>query len=133
MKQLIISRVALRGDRGAEASMQMAGERKKSLSGWLKQAKAFYANSLNNKPILEALGEFCVTSEKLKEAQALVLDVESKINAQLKEMGEAQAATVKRDDALDELQEWMSDFVEISRIALENESQYLEVLGIVEP
>lgn len=132
MVHLKIARVALKGDRSAEESLQMYGRRKETLSGWLKQAKAFYENALNTPGVQTALARFGITAEKLQAAQALVADVETKYNAQLKETGEAQAATQKRDEAFDALQEWMGDFMSISRIALEMEPQYLEVLGIVE-
>jgi hypothetical protein len=49
---------------------------------------------------------------------------------QLKEKGEAQAATEARDKALDNLQEWMSDYIAVARIALEDEPQLMEMLGI---
>ena len=59
--------------------------------------------------------------------------METKLNEQLREKGEAQHTTQQRDKAFDALQDWMGDFVGISRIALESKPQYLEMLGIVEP
>ena len=128
-----IARIALRGDRGAAESLQLSGRRKESLSGWLKQAKALYTNALNTPAVLAALAKFGITKKNLSGAQAHVNDVEAKRNAQFKEKGEAQAATQLRDEAFDELQDWMSDYIAIARIALEDQSQYLEMLGIVEP
>ena len=81
---------------------------------------------------IKSLSKFGINKKKLEGVQKLVSDVETKLNEQLKEKGEAQAATQKRDDAFDALQEWMSDFIVIARISLETEPQYLEVLGIVE-
>ena len=132
MVHLKIARVALRGDRGAAESLQMSGSRKESLSGWLKQAKAFYENTMGSADYIKSLSKFGINKKKLEGVQKLVSDVETKLNEQLKEKGEAQAATQKRDDAFDALQEWMSDFIVIARISLETEPQYLEVLGIVE-
>ena len=128
-----IARIALSGDRGAAESLQLSGRRKESLSGWLKQAKALYSNALSTPAVLEALAQFRITKKMLSAAQAQVLEVEAKRNIQFKEKGEAQTATQLRDEALDELLDWMSDFIAIARIALEEQSQYLEMLGIVEP
>ncbi|MCK5700705.1 MAG: hypothetical protein KAI29_06115 [Cyclobacteriaceae bacterium] len=133
MVHVKIARIALRGDRGAAESLQLSGRRKDTFLGWLKQAKALYTNALSTPAVLEALAEFGITKNKLSGAQAQVFDVEAKLNAQFKEKGEAQTATQLRDEAFDELQDWMSDFIAIARIALEDQSQYLEMLGIVEP
>ncbi len=124
MKHLKIARVVFGRDPGVSEALQLAGTRSRTFSGWLSQAKALYAN---------ALGEFGITKNKLKEAQALITDCEDKYNSQLKEKGEAQTATRERDKALDTLDRWVSDFVAIARIALESNPQYLEMLGIVEP
>ncbi len=132
-KHLGIARIALGDQPGAVNALQLAGRRKRTLSGWLSQVKAFYANAINTPSVLETLAEYNITKEKLEAAQQLALDCEAKYNAQLKEKGEAQNATKMRDQALDELDKWMSDFTGIAKIAFEENPQYLEMLGIVEP
>lgn len=130
VKHLKVARIALRGDRSAATSMELDGDRKRSFSGWLSQTKAFYANALGNPTVLEALAGFGITTEKLEANQTLVIDAEQKLNDQLKEKGEAQQATLDRDAALDALNAYISDLVAISRIALEDKPQYLEMLGL---
>ncbi len=133
VNHLKLARIALSKDRGAEESLQLRGDRKRTLSGWLKQSRAFYANALASDEVLAALGRFGITSEKLTAVQQEVSGVEQALNRQLQEKGEAQAATQERDEAFDALQEWMSDFIAVARIALEGQPQYLEVLGVVQP
>ena len=82
---------------------------------------------------MDALAEYGITKKKLSAAEQLVDQVQVKHSIQLKEKGEAQSATQLRDEALDALQEWMGKFIAVARIALEDQPQYLEMLGIVEP
>lgn len=132
-RHLKIGRIALRNDRGAEESMQMGGRRKKTLSGFLKQVNAFYTNALNTQSVQDALAQFNITTEVLTEGKAKADEVVTLYHAQLKEMGEAQQTTQERDEAIDALEDWMSDFIAIARIALEGQQQYLEVMGVVKP
>lgn len=132
MRHVKLARVALRNDRGAYEALQLSGSRKQSTSGWVQQAKIFYANALASADIVDKLSVLTMTTEVLTAGQTQVTEVETKLSDQLKEKGEAQAATQARDAAFDDLQDWMSDFVAIARIALENDSQLLEMLGIVE-
>ncbi|NIR48544.1 hypothetical protein GWO43_08945 [candidate division KSB1 bacterium] len=133
MRFVKIARVALKSERAAFQKLALNGDRKQSLSGWLSQAKQFYINALADADILTKLGQFGITQEKLQAGTKLVEDTEAANVAQEKEKGEAQQATLERDQALDQLDEWMSDFTAIARIALEEKPQLLENLGIVEP
>ena len=97
------------------------------------QVKAFYANALASDTVLAALSQYGITAEKLTTMQEQVDEVERAFNRQLREKGEAQAATQQRDEAFEALQDWMGDFITIARIAQESEPQYLEMLGVVQP
>ena len=133
MEHLKIARIVLNDHRGTGASLHLTGQRKETFSGWLNQAQTFYANALGSSEVTTAIGRFGITREKLEAGQQLVNEVEKKMNSQLKEIGDAQNATQVRDEAFEELQDWISDFIAISRIALDGKSQFLEVLGVVEP
>ena len=52
---------------------------------------------------------------------------------QLKEMGEAQSATLAKDQAMKALDEWVSGLRAVARIAITDEPQHLEALGIMIP
>ncbi|RED91912.1 hypothetical protein [Marinoscillum furvescens] len=133
IRHVKIARIALRTDRGASATLELDGRRKQTYSGWLKQARLFYANALASTQILSALAHFGITTEKLEEGQAAVAQVETSLVQQLREKGEAQNATEARDEALDALMDWVADFIAIARIALEHKPQLLENLGIIQP
>jgi len=126
-----IARIALKGERGVNAKLALDGARKRSLAGWLAQANQFYTNALADTSVLAALAQFGITQEKLAAGQTQVAGVGSLAAAQKKETGEAQQATQVRDGALEALDEWMGDFLAIARIALEENSQWLEKMGIL--
>lgn len=131
MRHVKVARIALRSQRGASEALQLTGRRKQSYSGWIKQASIFYTNALASTAEKAALAGFGIDEQALLDGQAQVTDVQAKLAAQLKEKGEAQAATQGRDEALDALLDWISDFTAITRIALEDQPQLLEMLGII--
>lgn len=126
-----IARIAFKRDAGISSQLALSGTRKRTLSGWLAQATQFYKNALANPAILKGFKEFGITEPKLKAGLAELKAVEAANLIQEKEKGDAQAATKQRDVALDELQDWMSDFLGIARIALEEDPQILESLGVM--
>lgn len=133
MRHVKIARVALRDQRGSWQTLQINGRRQKSYSGWIKQATVFYSNAVNDKGILTQLTKFGITEEILNNGLVAVQDVEKKLAQQLREMGEAQEATAIRDEAFDKIEDWISDFIAVSRVALEENPQMLETIGVVEP
>ena len=131
MLDLGVARVALRTQVSAAEPLQLNGRRKKTYSGWVEQVTMFYDNALENETIKAALAEYGIDEAKLSAGQAAVRKVQTLLKTQLVEKGEAQEATEARDEALELLMDWMSDFIAIARIALEGNLQLLEILGIV--
>lgn len=127
-----VSRVAFRDDPGAFRKLALNGRRKESLAGWLAQARQFYTNALADADIMAGLGTFGRTAETLQAGLQLVDDTEAANAAQEKERGEAQQQRVERDVALDKMDDWVSDYIEIARVALADKPQLLEILGILE-
>ena len=96
----------------------------------MKQAAAFYRNLIANQDFIRKMAYYGYTVDKLKEEQKLVQDVAAADARHDKEMGESQEATAVRDNALAELEEWMSKFCLVARIACAGHDQWLEKLGL---
>jgi hypothetical protein len=131
MRYLKVARIAFKDNVGVATRLQLDGDRKKTLSGWLGQANQFYTNLLNAPELLTQLREYGITSDKLAAGQAEVQAVATANLLQKTEKGDAQTATQIKGKAIAALQAWMSDFTAIARLALENDRQLLEGLGIV--
>lgn len=131
MRALKIARVAFQGNAKVNKSIMLYGTRKPSLSGWLEQTKAFYANILGDDELLNLIAGYGYTREKLQTESALLDQVTATHMQQKKEIGEAQNATQARDKVFDDLAKWVSDLRAVAKVALEDNPQHLEKLGIL--
>ena len=130
MKHVKIARVAFKNERGAFQKLALDGQRKRTLSGWLGQARQCYSNALSDTHVQNVLLGFGIDVAALTAAQALVDAAEQASAAQESEKGDAQQATLERNKAMQALDAWMSDFIAIARIALAGKPQLLEKLGV---
>jgi len=99
-----------------------------SFVGWLEQVKRFYTSALADADIQTALGRLKITSDTLTATNTLIAELEDARAAYLRERGESQDAVKVKDAAFQKLDEWMSDFYVVARIALEDHPQLLEAL-----
>ncbi|WP_287127987.1 hypothetical protein [Candidatus Cyanaurora vandensis] len=130
MRFVQTARVAFKNDPSAQLQLALNGRRKTTIAGWLLQASLLYTHALASPAFLASLNNYGITAEKLQTGQAQLQAVAGAKAAQEKEKGEAQAATQTRDGALEALEEWMDDFLDIARIALIEQAQFLEILGL---
>ncbi len=131
-RHLKIARVAFKTNAAATSLLELNGDRKRSYSGWMAQTRQFYNGLLQNPELLTRMSEFGITSEILEATLASIDAVEQANTIQETEKGEARQATQDRDAAIDALTDWLDDYLNIARIALEDQPQLLETLGIAQ-
>jgi hypothetical protein len=128
-----IMRVAFKNDIDSLKSYLATGARRRSLSGWLADARITYGNLLNNPDSLLILSGYGIARRRITEGLRQVEEIQQLHTKQLEKKGEAQQATLERDKAFDDLTNWYSDFRAVARIALYERPQLIEALGIVLP
>nr|WP_321357374.1 hypothetical protein [uncultured Draconibacterium sp.] len=128
---LAICKIAFKNDVKAISTLDLTGRRATTLSGWLKQTRNFYHAILANEEWKTALANYGQTEDILTGQLAAIDAVAEASEATKKEMGDAQNATQERDEKIEELVDWVSDYEVIARIALADKPQLLEKLGIV--
>ena len=120
MKMLQISRIAFDKDVIIRKALQLEGPREVSLEPWLNQVALFGNRLLSENSWSSKLKEYGISN---KELVSLMSDV-NKLRAialaceQAKE--ESKKQTSLKKNRLKELQEWVSDYLKIAKIALED-------------
>jgi hypothetical protein len=133
-KKYMVCRKVARMLYGKEAAIKktlgLEGISRRTAAGWVEEAKNFYANALGSESILEGLSRYGISRKKLKEGKKVVADVEKAQAYQEKMKGEAVAATEARDKALKELEDWVTEFWKVCRIAMGDRAGYRVKLGM---
>jgi hypothetical protein len=131
MKTLKVARVAFGDEARAITALGLYGPRKQTISGWLEQASILYTNLEGDPALAARLARFGYSDAKLAAEAALVAEVRAKSLAQTQGTGAAQTATAARDKKLRELDNWISEFRTICRVAFYENPQELEKLGVL--
>lgn len=97
---------------------------------WVDSLETFYGAITASEEIQAQLNRLKLTAEKVQQAAALIPQMKTARTKYLKEKGESEDATKAKDAAFAKLNSWMSDFYAVARIALEDNPQLLEALGI---
>ncbi len=98
---------------------------------WLETVKKFYSEVISDKELETKLHRLKITAEDLIAANTLISELETARSEYLREKGESQDATKAKDSVFAELDDWMSEFYAVAKIALEDNIQLLEALGII--
>ncbi len=99
---------------------------------WFQNAIDFYSGVQKEQDFVDSkLVRFKVTQERLQQEQQSVRDLKMLRTKAVLEKGGAQEATRLRNDKLDALDDYCTDLQTLAEIALEEQPQLLEKLGIL--
>jgi len=126
-----IAKVAFRSNESIMRSLGISSSIKSRLSAFVFQARKFYTESTTKQHITDEMAVYGIHVDELTAAIPPLAELEILDNSQTEETGEAQNSTKARDKAIDELEDWVRDLVDIAKVALETQPQLLEILGRV--
>lgn len=94
---------------------------------WQMQAEYFYIKAAMYANVLE---NYQLPQSELVQNQASVEALIAIRNRRMQKKGEAEEATRRRDQSVQALHAWMTEFRNVARLALKDSPQMLEALGI---
>lgn len=127
-EHLTLARLAFKQNRGLQKALGLNDAYPPRRSALVEQVANFYEQLL---PHHEAVQRYGLTRAEIEQAQATVVALIQSEQQQTQRKGEAQAATQLRNQALKNLQQWVRGYRAIVRVALADDPQLLEVLGLL--
>ncbi|WP_158837818.1 hypothetical protein [Polaribacter sp. L3A8] len=112
------------------AQLQLVGTTPTIYISKIQTIQHFYTQINQNTNLKTDLLSYNITEEELTQAQTLLTETQQARANYLKEVGESQDATKQKDQALQTMANWMQDFYAMASIALENNPQLLEAIGV---
>ncbi|MBT0606938.1 hypothetical protein [Aequorivita echinoideorum] len=124
-----LGKVAFKKDHVALSALKLIGQLPVNYIPWLAHVKTFYEGTLSNPNYITKMANFGITEQVLTQTNEKVSQMVNARNVYQKESGEGQDATKHKEEAFENLDEWMSDFYAVARVALREHPQLLESLG----
>jgi len=124
------AKVVFQNDPVTAKKLEITGTVPAAYVNWLDTVSIFYTISIKEAEIQTKLGRLKITLDDLNAANALIPEVKASRAAYLKEKGESEDSTSKKDSAFARLDDWMSEFYSVAKIAMEDNPQLLEALGL---
>ncbi|TRX70328.1 hypothetical protein [Carboxylicivirga sp. M1479] len=125
------AKVVFRNDQLTLDLLGVSGDTPRAYVSWLNSVRNCCKLALGSETILAGMGRLNCSSEDFQACLDKCDNLDVLRAAYLREKGESQNATKTKDAAFVELDKWMRDFYAVAKIALEDQPQLLESLGVV--
>ncbi|MBI4725631.1 hypothetical protein HY768_00135 [candidate division TA06 bacterium] len=131
-----IARAIWHKDKPRLEALGLHGKMPKTTDGFLTAAYVLFDNAAGPDVNLPTKGEgeladYGYTKAKLAAERLKIVALDKMNQAQEAAKGEAQNAARDQQAALNALNEWMSVFIKIAKVALRNKREYLEKIGVL--
>lgn len=125
------AKVIFRNDALSADKLKITGSMPQAYVKWLETVKKFYSVALADSDLQAKLVRLKITADGLNAANTLITALETERSEYLKEKGESQDATKAKDASFARLDDWMSEFYSVAKIALEDKPQLIEALSLL--
>lgn len=109
--------------------LELTGSVPSAYIKWLEMVRKFYVEIQGDAALQTLMSRLKVTSDEISGAVTMIGELNLLRADYLREKGESQDATKQKDTAFSNLDDWMSEFFAVAKIALEDHPQLAEVLG----
>lgn len=131
MKYLKIARIVFADDFKARSVLMLEGVRERTYKEWYFQVSVFCSIMLKNDDgYLERMAEYGIEKVRIEELKSQLGRLNELNDECLTCAGELRKLTAQRKQMVIEMQSYLSDFLKIARIALENSPKILQSLGV---
>ena len=97
---------------------------------WVEAMRTLYKNLQSDHELQSKVALLKLTPAEVTAALAAITEMETAREAYLREKGESQDATKTKNATFAKIDEWMSDFYAVARIAMDDKPQLLESIGL---
>jgi len=97
---------------------------------WVETMRTLYKNLQSDPGLQSKVALLKLTPAEVTAALATITEMETAREAYLREKGESQDATKTKNATFAKIDEWMSDFYAVARIAMDDKPQLLESIGL---
>ncbi len=124
------AKAVFRKDPDTLGKLQLAGRRPKAYLKFIETCETLYSKVNEDPSLLTKLARMKITNETILEGLADIDAVKAARHKYQDEKAESEEANREKDEAFVKLDDWMDDFYATAKIALMEQPQLLESLGI---
>jgi hypothetical protein len=126
-----VARAAFARDKAKLAVLGLENPMPKPLPLFITMATALFDNASHAAEIADTLKSYGYNTDKLSKERGKIVELTAANNKQEAAKGAAQQATFEQSNAMATLDYWMGCFVKVAKVALREQPQLLEKLGIL--